>query len=85
MPHHSIVFNSKKLELKSHTLLKNSLTHTQEYFTDNVKEYFNNTRSCVYKNLVDFPVGPVVKNLPAHTGCMGSIHAQGRFHMPWGN
>ena len=33
----------------------------------------------------DFPGGPVVKNLPANQGGMGSISALGRSHMPWGN
>ena len=31
-----------------------------------------------------FPGGPVVKNLPANAGDMGSIPALGRFHMPPG-
>ena len=29
--------------------------------------------------------GPVVKNLPANAGEMGSIPGLGRFHMPWGS
>ena len=33
----------------------------------------------------DFPGGPMVENLPAKTGDMGSIPGLGRFHMPWGN
>ena len=33
----------------------------------------------------DFPGGPVVKNLPANAGVMGSIPGLGRFHIPWGN
>ena len=33
----------------------------------------------------DFPRGPVVKNLPANVGDMGSIPGLGRFHMLWGN
>ena len=33
----------------------------------------------------DFPRGPVVKNLPANAGDMGSIPAAGRSHMPQGN
>jgi hypothetical protein len=28
-----------------------------------------------------FPVGPVVKNLPAHAGDMGLIPGLGRFHV----
>ena len=32
-----------------------------------------------------FPGGPVVKNLLANAGDMGSIPGPGRFHMPWGN
>ena len=34
---------------------------------------------------VDFPDGPVVKNLSASAGDMGLILGLGRFHMPWGN
>ena len=33
----------------------------------------------------NFPGGPVVKNLPANAGEMGSIPSLGRFHMPWGS
>ena len=33
----------------------------------------------------DFPGGPVVKNLPASAGDMGSIPGPGRFHMLQGN
>ena len=33
----------------------------------------------------DFPGGPVVRNLPANAGDMGSIPALGRLHKPWGN
>ena len=36
------------------------------------------------KRKVDFPGGPVVKNLPANAGDMGSIPGLGRFHMPRG-
>ena len=34
---------------------------------------------------VDFPSGPVVKNLPASAGDTGSIPDPGRSHMPRGN
>ena len=34
---------------------------------------------------MDFPGGPVVKNLPASAGDMGSIPGPGRFHMPRSN
>ena len=34
---------------------------------------------------MDFPAGPLVKNLPATAGDMGSISGLRRFHMPWGN
>ena len=34
---------------------------------------------------VDFPGAPVVKNLPANAGNMGSIPGPGRFHMLWDN
>ena len=33
----------------------------------------------------DLPRGPVVENLPANAGDMGSIPGPGRFHMPWDN
>ena len=33
----------------------------------------------------NFPGGPLVKNLPAGAGGMGSIPGPGRFHMPWSN
>ena len=33
------------------------------------------------KRKVDFPGGPVVKNLPANAGDMGSISALRRFHV----
>ena len=34
---------------------------------------------------VDFPGGPVVKNLPANARDKGSIPDPGRSHMPWSN
>ena len=34
---------------------------------------------------MDIPGGPVVKNLPANAGDMGSVPDLGRFHMPWSN
>ena len=34
---------------------------------------------------MDFPGGPVVKNLPANAGDTGSISGQGRSHMLWSN
>jgi len=34
---------------------------------------------------LDFPGGPVVKNLTANTEDMGSVPALGGLHMPWGN
>ena len=33
----------------------------------------------------DFPVGPVIGNLPAYVGDMGPIPEKGRFHMPQGS
>ena len=32
---------------------------------------------------LEFPSGPVVKNLPAHAEDTGSIPGPGRFHMLW--
>ena len=40
---------------------------------------------CREKSSLDFPGGPVIKNLPAKAGDMGSIPGLGRFHIPWGN
>ena len=36
-------------------------------------------------NLWDFPVDPVVKNLPANAAGAGSILGSGRHHMPLDN
>ena len=33
----------------------------------------------------DFPGGPVVENLPASAGDVGSVPGVGRFQMPGGN
>ena len=35
--------------------------------------------------VVDFPVGLVVKHLPANAGDMGSVPGLGRFDVLWGN
>ena len=35
--------------------------------------------------ILDFPGGPVVRNLPANAGDRGSIPSAGRFHMLQGN
>ena len=35
--------------------------------------------------ILDLPGDPMVKNLPANAGNMGSIPAPGRFHTPRGN
>ena len=35
--------------------------------------------------MVDFPGGPVVKNLPANAGDTGLIPGPGRSHTPQGN
>ena len=34
---------------------------------------------------LDFPGGPVFKNLSADAGDMDSVPGRGRFHMLWGN
>ena len=34
---------------------------------------------------LDFPGGPVVKNLPANAGDMASVPGLGGSHMPWSN
>ena len=33
---------------------------------------------------MDFPGGPVVKNLHSYAGDMGLLPDLGRLHMPWG-
>ena len=43
------------------------------------KLYFN-----VYI-VLDFPGGPVVKNLPENVGDMGPTPGRGRFHILWSN
>ena len=35
------------------------------------------------KNMVGFPGGSVIKNLPDNAGRTGSIPDPGRSHMPW--
>ena len=37
------------------------------------------------KQKQDCPGSPMVGNLPANAGDMGSIPGLGGFHMPWGN
>ena len=37
------------------------------------------------KDILDFPGGTVVKNLPPNAGDTGSIPGLGRFHMPQSN
>ena len=39
----------------------------------------------VPQNYVNFPGSPVIKNLPANAGDMGSIPGPGRYHMQGGN
>ena len=34
---------------------------------------------------MNFPGGPVVRNLPANAGDMGLVPGPGRSHMPWSN
>ena len=52
------------------------------------KDTHEPTEAC-FKHLItkvlDFPGGPVVKNLPCKAGDMGSIHGPRRSHMPRGN
>ena len=40
---------------------------------------------CPQEGDMDFPGGPVVKNLPANAGDTDSIPGPGRSHMPWSN
>ena len=37
------------------------------------------------KNMLGFPGGTVVENLPANAGDMGSSPGLGRSYMPWSN
>ena len=39
----------------------------------------------IQKPFMDFPGGPLIKNLPASVGNRGSVLGAGRFHMPQGN
>ena len=44
------------------------------------------SRQFAFNNCIPgFPVGSVVKNLPANAGDTGSILDPGRSHMPWSN
>ena len=43
------------------------------------------TNFCQKMVVLDFPGGPVVKNLPANAGDAGSLPGLGRSHMPWSN
>ena len=48
------------------------------------------TRNTTTKNITkekgwDFPGGPVIENLPANAGDMGSVSGLRRSHMPQGN
>ena len=45
----------------------------------------NNIPSHTNITLLDFPCGPVVKNLPANVGDTDSVPGLGRPHMPWGS
>ena len=48
-----------------------------------LKLYLDSNSSFLLKmTLVDFPGDPVVKNMPAHVGDMGSIPGLGMFHIP---
>ena len=47
--------------------------------------YKRTKKEWLLRTSLGFPVGPVVKNLPANTGDMGSIPDSGRSHMPQSN
>ena len=47
------------------------------------KEYWGNPH--ILKDTVDFPGGPMVKNLPTSAEVTGSIPGPGRFDVPQGN
>ena len=46
--------------------------------TDNIQSRYKD-------QVMDFPHGPVVKNLPCNAGDKGSIPGPRRFHMPQGS
>ena len=55
------------------------LSHSFKYIFLNIQKPF----TIKNYNYLDFPGGPVVKNLPANAGDMGSISGLGRSHMLW--
>ena len=52
---------------------------------DNFPIFTKLNSSHVIENYRGFPVGSVVKNLPANEGDMGSIPGPGKSHMSWSN
>ena len=59
-----------------------SLTSFEKILLDCIMKALTNVRLKEEKNYPDFPGGPVVKNLPANAGDMGSDPDLGRSHMP---
>ena len=62
-----------------------SLTTGEKQIKTTMRHHFTATKKTMLKKKGDFPGGPVVKNLPANAGDMGSIPGPGRSHRPWGN
>ena len=57
------------------------LLHSFKYIFLNIQKSF----TIKNYNYLDFPGGPVVKNLPANAGDMSSIPGLGRFQVQWDN
>ena len=62
-----------------------SLTTGEKEIKTTMRHHFTATKKTMLKKKGDFPGGPLVKNLPANAGDMGSIPASGRFHMQQSN
>ena len=62
--------------------IERTLNHEQAGLILGIHHWFNIKKKKVG---MDFPDDPVVGNLPANAGDVGSIPGLGRFHMPRGN
>ena len=59
-----------------------SLTTGEKEIKTAMRHHFTATKKTMLKKKGDFPGGPVVKNLPANAGDMGSIPGSKGFHTP---
>ena len=62
--------------------IERTLNHEQAGLILGIHHWFNIKKK---KAGMDFPDDPVVGNLPANAGDVGSIPGLGRFHMPRGS